>query len=389
MKEKNPKKLILDRNEKFETKVTELLSGVPDDSATSRRGHKTSNNHRLSNNARRILQRIGGAVSSAYDARHSVFLTGTFPGESHKQQSAIAESAAWIVSRLKAWIYKRIGKNIGYYVWEFQKRGTLHLHYVVLVECEYKRTKLIEDFRDEWIKLMVGASERSGCDLFRGRGGRNFRQSLDLLQIYAQECYKSAASYLSKYLGKGGGADFPAPCRMWGATREARHLVALHSISITIPCLPLHKAEDLVYGLEAESDTPSDKRRFWRHRFSDGFTILLYNDTFRMNLSEMQQLENHKRVKPYQGKAISTWAYLQERAMSEPLMAAMSPPGWAAFASLVMPHAQHIKQCSIQHQKEGCMEAREVISIAGIGNFRTRNEARNRLAAVIVEMPND
>lgn len=389
VKERSPKKINLVRDSKFETNEPEDVSAVREASDKSRKARKSRNNNRLSNNARRILQRIGGAVSAAYSPECSIFLTGTFPGDSSEVQTAIASQAGWIVSRLKAWIYKKIGANVAYYVWEFQKRGTLHLHYVVLMPNKFHREWILREFRTEWIRLLRGASERSECNLFLGRKNRDFEKELHLLRIDAQECYKSAASYLSKYLSKSKGSDCPAPCRMWGATKEARTLVALHCISVSIPSLKLHVAAERASQLDSWSDTEEDKRRFWRHRFSQGFTILLYNDTFRVCLSEMQEMQNHERIKPYQGKAVSLWRYLGDKGMQEPLMKAMSPPGWRAFARLMMPSERHFQECSIQETKEGLIEARTCISIAGMGNYRTRNEARNRLAAIILELPSE
>lgn len=278
----------LDRD--CENQTTEKNESIPPSKKPRNHGAPRTQN-RLSPHARKILQRIGGAISAYYDASSAAFLTGTFPGSSLDSQRAIAAQAGWIVDRLKSWIHKRIAANIAYWVWEFQKRGTLHLHYVCIVPDRGDRQRLMADFRDEWIRLISGASKRSGENLFIGEKSRDFFTEKEKLQIYAQECYKNCSSYLSKYLSKSKSSEFPAPCRLWGCTRQARFLVARHCISLEIPSIPLHRAEDLAYKFESYSNAPQERRRYFRHRFSQGFTILLYDDLLRKDLLPPEKME--------------------------------------------------------------------------------------------------
>jgi hypothetical protein len=300
VKERSPKKetfqaLPLDRNCENETGVNDDAN--PDkNTRQAKRGNRTQN--RLSPHARKTLQRIGGAAQFRFNVSDALFLTGTFPGGSYAAQSAIASQAGWIVHRLKAWIHKIIGKNVGYYVWEFQKRGTLHLHYVVFIPNHYQRAYIEFEFRNEWIRLIKGASIRSLENLFIGNKGRDFFTEKELLQIYAQECYGNCSSYLSKYLTKKKTSKFPSPCRLWGCTKEARNLVAASLITLEIPTLLLRKAEDLAYKYDSYSNAPPEKRRYFRHRFSQGFTILLYDDLFREAIMppEKEVIENRALV---------------------------------------------------------------------------------------------
>jgi len=382
----NPKKeTYLDRNSKYET--SEFGRG---EGSLGERGKPATTprvrSGRLSANAKKILQRIGGCVAATSVSNQSAFLTGTFPGDSHREQSAIAAQSGWLVHRLKAWIYKRIGANVGYYVWEFQKRGTLHLHYVVLVPDPVSRAAIISDFREEWIRLIAGASKRCGVDLFIGKGERNFFLEKEKLQIYAQECFKSCASYLSKYLAKGRSSDFPAPARMWGATREARHLVASSVISLAFHNLTLSNAENVAYQLQAESDTPREKEFFFRHRFSQGFTILLYNDTFRMNLSEMQRQAVNKRKIGYLDKIASMWRTCIDKGMTADIVRDLSKPGLSDLQSLINYGKEGFKVASPQEVVECLLELRAVISEVPSGGFRMRFEVRERIAVIIAEV---
>lgn len=283
VKERSPKRELyidspLDRN--CENK-TALKKDEPSTAITGKTAHRTRTQNRLSSHARKTLQRIGGVASVHWRAESFAFLTGTFPGSSYAVQRAIASQCGWIVNTLKAWIYKRIGANVAYWVWEFQKRGTLHLHYVVVIPDERKRAAILADFQDEWLRLIKGASARSNQNLFMGEKGRDYFTEQEKIQIYAQECYKDCGSYLSKYLSKSKTSEFPAPCRLWGCTKEARNLVARHLISVEVCSKTLAAATEEAWKIDSYSNVEPEKRRYFRHRFSQGFTILLYDDAIR------------------------------------------------------------------------------------------------------------
>lgn len=379
------KETYLDRDSEFETKSLVEENGKASDNSRPERLPRVRGS-RLSTYAKASLQRIGGAVDSKHTPIESVFLTGTFPGDSFDSQGAIAAQSAWIVHRLKAWIYKQIGANIGYHVWEFQKRGTLHLHYVVVVPCPKDRAAIIEGFRDEWIRLIHGASLNSGCDLFVGRNGRNFFYEREKLQIYAQECHKSCAAYLSKYLGKRNYSQFPPPTRMWGCTKEARKIVASSLISVELCSKFLKDAEDFAYQLQSESDTPSDKQRFFRHRFSKGFTILLYNDTFRVHLSKLQDVMAYSsKTSLYQKGAVLKAEIISCDAING-LKQSMTPIGWSGLLSLIAPESELSPPFRAIDVAEGLIEARALIDDMGGLGYRAKFSIRNRLAVLITEI---
>jgi len=320
----------------------------------------------------------------ACSPRSSCFLTGTFPGGSASAQASIASQAPWIINTLKAWLYKRIGKNVGYYVWEFQKRGTLHLHYVVVIDDEALRASVIADFRDEWIRLIAGASARSGENLFIGNHGRNFFTEQEKLQIYAQECYKDCASYLSKYLAKKSQSDFPAPCRLWGATKEARNLVAKGLISFSVIGKSLPVADALAHRLDSYSDGQPEKRRYFRHRFSQGFTILLYDEGIRRALEELSNVptpEYHM-----QQRVFSLYGSLQKLDILGYLKQTASPPMLPDLSLII---SSNWKAISVEEWSAFFISSIELKSLILLCPFLTRyqkNELRNRLNIIQSEL---
>lgn len=382
----NPKKTDpLDRNLEYETIDPARLSA-----STCTGGKPIKRNlvrsPRLSTYAKASLQRVGGAVAARFPPHESIFLTGTFPGGDFRSQSAVASESAWIVHRLKSWIYKKIGANVSYYVWEFQKRGTLHLHYVVLVPCARARAEIIEGFREEWIRLIAGASIRSGQNLFIGNKGRDFFLEKEKLQIYAQECYKSSAAYLSKYLSKKKYKDFPPPTRMWGASREARKLVAESLISIRFCHKTISQAEDIAYRMESESNTPQEKSRFFRHRFSQGFTILLYNDVYRIELSRIGEAHKKMAVTTYFDKAAILRREMERSGLLAYVWKHMTRVGWADFRSLIDFGSELEKEFEPEPVLLALFEVRALVNVSGVGGSRHRFDTKNRIAAIITEI---
>lgn len=384
VRQRAPEKFsYLDRDAQFET--TARAADTASNPSQSDRG-RGENRLRtgLTKFARQTLQRIGGAVGLACSARSACFLTGTFPGGTQTAQSAIASQAPWIVHALKAWLYKRVGKNIGYYVWEFQRRGTLHLHYVVVIEDEDLRASVLSDFRDEWIRLIAGASKRSGVNLFLGNKGRDFFTEKEKLQIYAQECYKDCSSYLSKYLSKKSSSDFPAPCRLWGCTREARNLVAKGLISFSVIGKSLAVADDLAHQLDSYSEAAPEKRRYFRHRFSEGFTILLYDDGIRHvleDLSKMQSPEYHLKM-----RIVSLYGSLQKQEILEYLENSSSPPVMLDLHHAISTPWKHITAVNWEGFYTTSIELKALIFLCPTLTRYQKNELRNKLNIIQAEL---
>lgn len=373
----------LDRD--AELKTTRRATDTASDPSQSDRG-RGENRLRtgLTKFARQTLQRIGGAVGLACTTRSSCFFTGTFPGGSLSAQSAIASQAPWLVNALKAWLYKRIGKNIGYYVWEFQKRGTLHLHYVAVIENDDLRASVIADFRDEWIRLIAGASKRSGVNLFLGNKGRDFFTEKEKLQIYAQECYKDCSSYLSKYLSKKSSSDFPAPCRLWGCTREARNLVAKGLISFSVIGKSLAVADDLAHQLDSYSEATPEKRRYFRHRFSQGFTILLYDDSIRHALKELSTLKSPEYH--LKRRVFSLYGSLQKQEIVEYLENSSSPPMMLDLFHIIGTPWKHLTTADWEDFYVSSIELKALIILCPTLTRYQRNELRNKLNIIQSEL---
>lgn len=199
-------------------------------SSAYRTGHgKVSNRNTFGSAARRFIRECGSLVDRAPKSR-VVFLTGTLPGSTPEAMIAIAAWSGWIVQTCLNWVrdYANDGRAFG--VWEYQKRGALHLH--MCVECPSIRQaeNLKRRWKRRWIKVLDSVSLRSNTDVYARTDGDTWKNQKFIVRTDAQTVTKSVGCYLSKYLSKGSQklrcSTAHAPSRWWFASkslqREAR-----------------------------------------------------------------------------------------------------------------------------------------------------------------------
>ena len=157
----------------------------------------------FSTNGRRRLLRAGAVLDELADRPQQIlFATGTLPGSTYEAKLAIAAWSGWAVHAVKAWFAKRVPGKIDMYVWEFQRRGALHLHYAILVKDDETRKRLLKEWKKQWERIIDGIGSRAGIDMWRKNATYTHANNKDVLQADIQECEKSIARYLSKYVSK-------------------------------------------------------------------------------------------------------------------------------------------------------------------------------------------
>lgn len=178
------------------------------------------------------LLAAGGAIDKLeFRPEQSVFLTGTLPGSTELAKKAIAEWSGYIVHALKAWIAKRVQNKLDFYVWEMQKRGALHLHYVVVIESKSVRDQVLSDFKHEWIRILDNVSRKAGCDLYERASGGTWASNKSVVQAIATEVHSSVAAYLSGYVANGRSKHANDknqkyyPSRWWGVSRPLNSVI--------------------------------------------------------------------------------------------------------------------------------------------------------------------
>lgn len=190
---------------------------------------KRARTGRFTLDAKRKILRAGGALDE-FDvkASHCLLLTGTLPGSTKEAMNEIPKYSGYIVNRLKMWIRERYKENqFSFYCWELQKRGALHIHYCVYVPDLAASQRIIEGFREFWIRLLSDISDSSGVDLFAKSYGGTHRHDTKNVQADAQRCRKSVAAYMAKYVSKEAGRGHRSryPSRWSGVSRPLTALI--------------------------------------------------------------------------------------------------------------------------------------------------------------------
>jgi hypothetical protein len=235
---------LLDITSKLETPPPgrqEYLDEIrPEDSPKVGFGRPGEGNG-FSTNGRRRLMRAGAVLDSLTETPDQVlFCTGTLPGSTYESKLAIAAWSGWVVHAVKAWMAKRVPSKHDMYVWEFQKRGALHLHYAILVKDESTRKRIISEWKSQWERIIDGISRRSGVDCWRKNSDYTHAIDKSVLQADCQECTKSIARYLSKYVSKSQKQYLEnhwakcKPSRFWGISRPLCALLTEQTQTETI-----------------------------------------------------------------------------------------------------------------------------------------------------------
>jgi hypothetical protein len=179
-------------------------------------------------NARRTISRCAGVFErDKIPNCQCLFLTGTIPGSTKEAFNAVAKWSSWLVKSIKTWISNcGVVDNYSLYCWEFQSRGALHIHYLVLVKDPVIRQVVMWKWAIKWGQLIDAVGRREGIDMWRRSDGSTWADRRSVLQAPAQFVRHSVGSYLSDYLSKNApepGKNIVGECmnpvRWWGASR--------------------------------------------------------------------------------------------------------------------------------------------------------------------------
>lgn len=237
---------------------------------------------RFSTYARRTILRAGGALESEVPHSECLFLTMTLPGSTNESMGVIAAWSAYIVDRFKSWLSKRVKSRYEMYVWEWQRRGALHLHYVVHCADRVIGEEIRRDLKAQWIRLLDSISRNSGVDVYARGFGFSHKNNKDVVRVDAQWCEKSVAAYLSKYVSKESKKNRDRvnsryyPSRWYGVSRPLLQL--LRKLTITAVFDNLKRVEWLTAYEDILSILQSQSLHCYsyRHEVGSGKTIVSY-----------------------------------------------------------------------------------------------------------------
>jgi len=172
------------------------------------------------------------------------FLQELFRGGTELAKAAIAAYSGELVNTLKQFL-RRQKIYLTFNTWEWQDRGALHLHLVVVCPDPQLAKLLPEKLQQKWFDILENISAKSQINLWeRATGGSWNRQSKSVLDNCCKtiQCEKSPAAYLSKYVGKGSNVPKKKkqsqtlfyPSSWWSISDSIRVLIEKHSSTFTV-----------------------------------------------------------------------------------------------------------------------------------------------------------
>ena len=174
-------------------------------------------------------------------------ITLTLPSDTPEAKKAIAVNSGYAINRIFQPIRRDYPEcNNWFFVWEYQKRGALHLH-IAIYHADKEISKQIGDkLIETWHDTLVDIGTIANCCMFTAKKKdrctiRSFHQNVN------QEMKKSCGGYFSKYASKGeNGTErikverwsrIYSPSRFWGSSQSIKNVVKENSFSFNIEML--------------------------------------------------------------------------------------------------------------------------------------------------------
>lgn len=186
--------------------INEDLSVLPPGKGSL--GNKQKASWKTCNNAYERL----AAIEKEYGKRGCLFITLTQPSTDKRAFEALARWSSYAVDRLNRSIKRMMGDSdhCRVSVWEYQKRGSLHMHMVIgsdwVRKCSVSAVQKV--LSKKWYSILEDISKRFESIPFLGSNGVQ-RSYGDLMDIHGGEHFcnvqrvkLSVCAYLAKYMAE-------------------------------------------------------------------------------------------------------------------------------------------------------------------------------------------
>ena len=170
----------------------------------------------------------------AHDPRFCHVTTLTLPANTDEAFECLAaHSGAIINSLFQPLRDKYPDTNHWFFVWEYQKRGALHLHIAHYHPDECEGMLIGNILIEQWHKILCDISDSSGIWMLSSKHHGDYEMK-DFYQYHTQPMYKSVAGYFSKYASKASQKEennyvrkfsqmYP-PSRFWGCSSQIKKI---------------------------------------------------------------------------------------------------------------------------------------------------------------------
>ena len=190
------------------------------------------------------------------DPRFCHVTTLTLPANTNEAFECLAaHSGAIINSLFQPLRDKYPDTNHWFFVWEYQKRGALHLHIAHYHPDECEGMLIGNILIEQWHKILCDISDSSGVWMLSAKHQDDYEMK-DFYQHHTQPMRKSVAGYFSKYASKAGQKEennyirkfsqmYP-PSRFWGCSKQIKTIVKENSFH---NCRDYTEQKDFMYFL--------------------------------------------------------------------------------------------------------------------------------------------
>ena len=172
------------------------------------------------------------------DPRFSHVTTLTLPANNQESFECIAAHSGAIVNSLFQPLRDKYpDTNHWFFVWEYQKRGALHLHIAHYHPDESEGMLIGNILIEQWHKILCEISDNSGVWMLSDRHKGDYEMK-DFYQHHTQPMRKSVAGYFSKYASKASQkeennyvkkfSEMHPPSRFWGSSSQMKAIVKSH-----------------------------------------------------------------------------------------------------------------------------------------------------------------
>lgn len=233
----------------------------------------------FSNNAKHLILESGFALERMIPKNCCRFLTLTLPTSNPLNYEYLANWSGYLINILQQQIRNYIRDNspteeiYSLFVWEYQRRGALHLHYLIASLDKRAVRALSLRLYDSWFKCLAYIEQKTGCDLF-GKWRNSPRAWAKGNRIEIPR--KSIGRYISKYASKQKSKDpeygtnyskIYYPSRFWGSSRNLKNLASSWRFKASLPDLS-QGISDYLLGLFSDYFPKAIHTR--SYSFSDG-----------------------------------------------------------------------------------------------------------------------
>jgi len=164
---------------------------------------------------------------------HEICLT--LPANHGMAFEALAKNTYFVTHRIFSYLKKQYkGEVSWFYVWEYQKRGALHLHLAVHHRDSNLLDTICGDIKRAWIRILQDIGKMESCCMFSDKTQRKCTVSQNW-QNHSAQIRSSVGGYFSKYAGKEESKQswycqrYPIS-RFWGSSATIKEIVKQNSM---------------------------------------------------------------------------------------------------------------------------------------------------------------